>query len=91
MATDPEDAAVVGLLAVDPSLHGEGRGRALLRAITDGLSGLGHEQAVLHALLDNTGAIQLYESEGWIAQGSVYEHSLLKRPLRTFARSLPPG
>jgi len=90
MAADPEDAAVVGLLAVDPSLHGEGRGRALLRAVTDRLSELGHEQAVLHALLDNTGAIQLYESEGWLAQGSAYEHSLLKRPLRTFARSLLP-
>lgn len=89
MATDPEDAAVVGLLAVDPALHGEGRGRALLRAVVDRLSELGHEQAVLHALLDNIGAIQLYESEGWVAQGSVYEHSLLKRPLRTFARPLP--
>jgi len=88
MTTDPKNAAVVSLLAVDPALHGEGRGRALLRAVTDSLSGLGHEQAVLHALLDNPGAVQLYESEGWLAQGSAYEHSLLKRPLRTFARSL---
>jgi len=88
MTTDPKNAVVVGLLAVDPALHGEGRGRALLRALTDSLSELGHEQAVLHALLDNTGAIQLYESEGWVAQGPAYEHSLLKRPLKTFARSL---
>ena len=89
MVTDPVDAAVVGLLAVDPASLGEGRGRALLRAVTAELAGRGHEQAVLHALVDNQAAITLYESEGWVPRGAAYEHSLLKRPTRTFARPLP--
>lgn len=86
--TDPPDAAVIGLLAVAPAHQTQGLGRALLRAATDDLTQLGYKKAVLHALVDNAPAVQLYESEGWIAVGSEYEHSLLKRPLRTFGRSL---
>jgi len=88
MPTDPEGAAVVGLLAVAPERQTHGLGRALLRAATDRLSHLGYVQAVLHALIDNAPAVRLYESEGWEALGAEYEHPLLKRPLRTFTRSL---
>jgi ribosomal protein S18 acetylase RimI-like enzyme len=88
MVTDPEGAAVVALLAVAPGRQTRGLGRALLRAVTDRLADLGYEEAVLHALVDNTQAVRLYESEGWAAVGPEYEHTLLKRPLRTFARSL---
>ncbi len=70
MRTDPEDAAVVGLLAVAPGQQTRGLGRLLLRAATDRLSRLGYKQAVLHALLNNTLAVPLYESEGWVAVGS---------------------
>ncbi len=89
MRTDPEDAAVVGLLAVAPGQQARGLGRVLLRAVTDCLFDLGYKQAVLHALVDNAPAVRLYESQGWVAVGEEYEHSLLKRPLRTFARALP--
>ncbi|MFD3444413.1 GNAT family N-acetyltransferase [Microbacteriaceae bacterium 4G12] len=88
MPTDPEEAAVVGLLAVAPGRKAHGIGRVLLRAATDRLSGLGYKRAVLHALVDNAQAVRLYESEGWVAVGAEYEHLLLKRPSRTFARAL---
>jgi ribosomal protein S18 acetylase RimI-like enzyme len=88
MPTDPPDAAVVGLLAVSPSQQTRGLGRALLDAATHHLAQLGYAQAVLHALVDNAPAVQLYESQGWVAMGVEYEHPLLKRPMRTFARSL---
>ena len=88
MPTDPPGAAVVGLLAVDPSRQAHGLGRTLLKAIAGHLSAAGYRQAVLHALLDNHPALGLYRSEGWTAVGDEYEHSLLKRPLRTFSRDL---
>jgi predicted N-acetyltransferase YhbS len=55
MQTDPEDAAVVGLLAVAPRQQTRGLGRVLLQAVTDRLSNLGYKQAVRNALLDNRG------------------------------------
>jgi len=88
MATDPKDAAVVGLLAVSPDRQHRGTGRALLKAATNQLAHAGYEEAVLHALVDNVSALRLYQSEGWVAVGEEYEHSLLKRPLRTFAHRL---
>jgi hypothetical protein len=42
----------------------------------------------LHALLDNVAAVGLYESEGWVAAGDPFEHSLLKRPTQRFDRLL---
>ena len=88
ISTDPPGAAVVGLLAVNPSRQARGLGRTLLRAIARQLAEAGYRQAVLHALIDNQPALGLYQSEGWIAVGDEYEHSLLKRPLRTFSRVL---
>ncbi|HEV7183163.1 MAG TPA: GNAT family N-acetyltransferase [Leifsonia sp.] len=85
---DPKGAAVVGLLAVAPYEQARGLGRHLLRSATTRLAALGYERAVLHALVDNTTAVRLYESEGWEAIGDPYEHSLLKRPARTYARAL---
>lgn len=85
MPTDPPGAAVVGLLAVHLSRQAHGVGRTLLQAIARQLAEAGYEQAVLHALLDNRPALGLYRSEGWRAVGEEYEHSLLKRPLRTFS------
>ncbi|WP_369832982.1 N-acetyltransferase family protein [Brachybacterium sp. YJGR34] len=88
ISTDPPGAAVVGLLAVNPHRQARGLGRTLLRAIAGQLAEAGYRQAVLHALIDNQPALGLYHSEGWIAVGDEYEHSLLKRPLRTFSRAL---
>ncbi|GAB4096552.1 GNAT family N-acetyltransferase [Brachybacterium squillarum] len=88
MPIDPPDAAVVGLLAVNPKRQARGLGRTLLQAIARQLAEAGYGQAVLHALLDNQPALKLYRNEGWIAVGDEYEHSLLKRPLQTFSRSL---
>ncbi|MFZ7086585.1 GNAT family N-acetyltransferase [Curtobacterium sp. RRHDQ10] len=88
MQTDPEGAAVVGLLAVDPGQQTVGLGRALLRAVTERLAALQYSRAVLHALVDNVPAVHLYESEGWRADGEEHDHALLHRPVRTFARTL---
>ena len=85
---DPEDAPVVGLLATRPGAQARGLGRALLREATCRLGALGHRRVVLHALLDNVAAVGLYESEGWVAAGDPFEHSLLKRPTQRFDRLL---
>ncbi|MCS5732318.1 GNAT family N-acetyltransferase [Herbiconiux daphne] len=86
---DPIDAAVVGLLAVRPDRQARGLGRALLLAAQQQLVHLGHERAVLHTLDDNAAALRLYESEGWRPYGDPFEHTLLKRPARTYIRDLP--
>lgn len=85
---DPEDAPVIGLLATRPGAQARGLGRALLREATRQLGALGHRRVVLHALLDNVAAVGLYESEGWVAAGDPFEHSLLKRPTQRFDRLL---
>ena len=89
LPSDPTDAAVLGLLAVAPAAQGRGLARALIRHVTDQLAELGHPRVVLHALLDNAAALRLYESEGWEAVGEPFEHSLLRRPMRTYGRDLP--
>lgn len=88
MPTDPSQAAVVGLLAVDPNRQARGLGRILLHGVSRQLRIAGYEQAVLHALLDNRAALALYEAEGWVAVGDSFSHSLLGRPVQTFARTL---
>lgn len=85
---DPVDAPVLGLLATRPGAQTRGTGRSLLRAATRELAARGHERVVLHVLLDNVGAVRLYESEGWAAAGVPFEHSLLKRPTQRFERVL---
>jgi ribosomal protein S18 acetylase RimI-like enzyme len=85
---DPVDAPVLGLLATNPGAQARGLGRSLLRAATRELAPRGHERVVLHVLLDNVGAVRLYESEGWVAAGTSFEHSLLKRPTQRFERVL---
>ncbi|WP_193636319.1 GNAT family N-acetyltransferase [Brachybacterium subflavum] len=87
-ATDPEDAAIIGLLATHPRCQAQGLGRTLLRAITSELVDAGHARAVLHSLLDNRSAVALYESEGWTPMGPECEHSLLERRTRAFVRDL---
>jgi ribosomal protein S18 acetylase RimI-like enzyme len=83
-ASDPIDAAVLGLLAVRPEVQGVGLGRQLLRAIETSLDSLGYRQAVLHVLADNTAAVRLYESEGWRRHGEPFDHSLLHRPSQSY-------
>jgi ribosomal protein S18 acetylase RimI-like enzyme len=63
-------AAVVGLLAVNPSRQARGLGRTLLQAIAIQLAEAGYRRAVLHALIDNQPGLRLYQSEGWIAVGA---------------------
>ncbi|WP_368498964.1 N-acetyltransferase family protein [Herbiconiux sp. A18JL235] len=85
---DPYDAAVLGLIATEPERQGRGLGRALLRAASRDLAALGYGRAVLHARLDNAIAVHLYESEGWVPSGEVYEHPLWRLPTRAFVRTL---
>lgn len=88
LPTDTDGAAVVGLLAVIPGLQARGVGRALLKSVTAELAASGFPLAVLHALIENEPAVRLYESEGWVTSGAEHQHSLLKRPLRTYIRHL---
>jgi len=88
LSTDPAEAAVLGLLAVDPHEQGIGLGRSLLSEISVALSASGFDQVVLHALIDNHAAVRLYESAGWTPYGPTSEHSLLKRPMQTYRHAL---
>ena len=62
---------------VDPASWGRGAGRALLRAATAALSGLGYSDAVLWVVRENERARSLYESEGWGADGGVVTEEVL--------------
>ena len=88
LPTDPPEAPVVGLLAVDPSAQGRGVGGSLLSAIATELAQRGYELAVLHVLAENHQAVRLYESMGWKPRGEPFLHSLLKRPTQTYALGL---
>lgn len=85
---DPVDAPVIGLLAVAPGAQGRGVASALMDAVAAELAQKGHKRSVLHALLDNLPAVRLYASKGWRPVGEVYQHTLLKRPMRTFVLDL---
>ena len=86
--TDPPDAAVVGLLAIDSVEQAHGVGSLLLSAATSELAALGHEHAVLHVLTSNTAAVRLYASQGWVKIGGTFEHGLLNKPFQTYLRDL---
>lgn len=88
IATDPVDAAVVGLLAVSPSVQGGGLGGRLLAAVTADLASRGQVRAVLHVLVDNHPAVRLYESQGWVPWGEVFPHALLGRPVQSYILDL---
>lgn len=88
IATDPVDAAVVGLLAVSPSVQGGGLGGRLLAAMADDLASRGQVRAVLHVLVDNHRAVRLYESQGWVPWGEVFPHTLLGRPVQSYTLDL---
>lgn len=83
-ASDPADAAVLGLLAVSPDAQCDGLGGQLLRGMATRLARLGYATAVLHVLADNTAALRLYESEGWHRHGEPFDHALLHRPSQSY-------
>ncbi|GAA4154480.1 hypothetical protein GCM10022286_02150 [Gryllotalpicola daejeonensis] len=85
---DPPEAAVLGLLAVDPRAQANGLGRRLLYEIDGVLSEAGYRQAVLHVLTENLAAVRLYESAGWRPVGPAFEHSLLRRPFQSYVLDL---
>ena len=62
---------------LDPPHWGKGIGRALLRQATDALSTLNYREAVLWVIPENTRAVTLYESEGWVADGAVSTEEIL--------------
>lgn len=81
---DPEDAAYLSLLAVDPRAQGHGLGRSLLRAAVAGAGAAGHGRALLHALDDNAPALRLYRSAGFRPVGDPFPHALNGRPTRVW-------
>ena len=62
---------------LDPPHWGKGIGRALLRQATDALRELNFHEAVLWVIPENTRAVTLYESEGWVADGAVSTEEIL--------------
>ena len=86
---DPPDAPVVGLIAVAPRAQGRGLGSDLMTAVADDLARAGHKRAVLHVLTDNHSAVRLYAGAGWRPLGTLFEHTLLKRPTQTYVLELP--
>lgn len=58
----------VYVLAVDPQAHRSGLGRALLRAGLRHLHDRGCRQAILYVDCASTGAVALYESEGFVIE-----------------------
>ena len=52
-------------IALDPSVRGQGRGRALLRALLDAARERGAREVFLEVRADNPGAEALYRSEGF--------------------------
>ncbi|GAA3336767.1 hypothetical protein GCM10017714_00850 [Curtobacterium pusillum] len=81
---DPDDAAYLSLLAVDPRAQGHGLGRSLLRAAVAGAGGAGHRRCLLHALEGNAPALRLYRSAGFHPVGAVFPHALSGRPTRAW-------
>lgn len=81
---DPEDAAYLSLLAVEPGAQGHGLGRTLLRAATDAAAEAGHPRCLLHALDDNESALRLYRSAGFLPVGAAFPHAVSGRPTRAW-------
>ena len=61
-----EPVGEVYVLGVDPGVQGTGLGRALLRAGLRHLHGRGCRQSILYVDCASTGAVKLYESEGFV-------------------------
>ncbi|MDP4333274.1 GNAT family N-acetyltransferase [Curtobacterium sp. A7_M15] len=81
---DPEDAAYLSLLAVDPRAQGHGLGRSLLRAAVAEAGAAGHGRSLLHALDDNAPALRLYRSAGFRPVGDPFPHALNGQPTRVW-------
>lgn len=62
---------------LDPDHWGRGIGRELLRRATDALIAMGYGEAVLWVIPENERARNLYESEGWVADGGVSTEDIL--------------
>ena len=76
-ATDATGRGELYAMNLDPPHWGKGIGRALLRQATDALRELNFDEAVLWVIPENTRAVALYESEGWVADGAVSTEEIL--------------
>lgn len=79
----PSGQARIGRLAVLRAMRGAGVGRAVLRALVEAAQAQGCTQVCMHA---QTAAQRFYESEGFVAQGEVFDeveipHVLMRRDL----------
>lgn len=78
-------AAYLSLLAVHPAAQGHGLGRRLLAAAVSAAADTGHHRTELHALDDNTAALALYRSAGFVPLGDAFPHVLSGRPTRVWS------
>ncbi|WP_416395007.1 MULTISPECIES: GNAT family N-acetyltransferase [unclassified Curtobacterium] len=90
---DPDDAAYLSLLAVDPRAQGHGLGRSLLQRAVAEAGAAGYARTLLHALDDNAPALRLYRGAGFEPVGEPFPHALSGRPTRAWvadgARTAP--
>ena len=65
-----DDVGELNAINLDPAVWGRGLGRALLSQVTSELGALGYLEAMLWVVPQNDRARALYESGGWIADGT---------------------
>lgn len=82
------DDAYLGLLAVSPSIEGRGGAGRLIDTVIADAATAGLPGVVLNVMTDNTRAIGLYASRGFVAAGAPHEHALTGREAQRYRRDL---
>ncbi len=89
--TDPQEAAYLSLIAVDPHAQGAGLGKRILTELVAEATCAGYPSLVLHVMTNNTAAVALYTGQGWLPHGPLLEHPLTKETVQTYVLDLGQG
>jgi YbgC/YbaW family acyl-CoA thioester hydrolase len=82
----PQGQAKIGRLAVLRSMRGVGAGRTVLRALIEAAAQKGCQHVSMHA---QTSAQRFYESEGFVAQGDVFDEVGIPHVLMSLTLKAP--
>jgi [ribosomal protein S18]-alanine N-acetyltransferase len=83
-----EDAAYIQTVEVTPDRRGRGIGSELLRLVEDSARAAGAPSIWLHVDQENSAAIRLYESRGYILQGREEHYYARNRSALIYSRIL---